>query len=127
MLSRRNLLVDLLATGALVGTGSSALANTPKNGFEIDPSLLPQRVDVMEKYVVGQIIVVPSHHLLYWIDQKGSAMRYGSKMAYRAVRPILWAHGLYISMRTGGTPISGFTEQLNRGRLAGPFPTVAFV
>jgi len=77
MLSRRNLLVDLLATGALVGTGSSALANTPKNGFEIDPSLLPQRVDVMEKYVVGQIIVVPSHHLLYWIDQKGSAMRYG--------------------------------------------------
>ncbi len=74
MLSRRR----VLATGAtFFALGTPALASTPKNGFSVDPSLLPQRVDVKPEFVVGQIIVVPSHHLLYWIDQKGSAMRYG--------------------------------------------------
>lgn len=77
MLSRRNFLADFLATGAFLTGATAASANTPKGGFEIDPSLLPQRVEVMEKYVEGQIIVVPSHHLLYWIDRKASAMRYG--------------------------------------------------
>lgn len=73
MLSRR----DLLASGAALVACGPALASTPKGGFNIDPSLLPQRVEVQQKFVAGQIIVVPSHHLLYWIDQKGSAMRYG--------------------------------------------------
>jgi len=73
MLTRR----DLLASGAALVTAGPAFANTPKGGFTVHPSLLPQRVEVQEQFVAGQIIVVPSHHLLYWIDQKGSAMRYG--------------------------------------------------
>jgi len=77
MLSRRDLLADLLATGAFLTGASAVSANTQNASLDIHQSLLPQRVQVMEKYVVGQIIVVPSHHLLYWIDQKGSAMRYG--------------------------------------------------
>ncbi len=74
MFSRRDLLVTAASFAASTKLAS---ANTPKTGFDIDPSLLPQRVEVQEQFVAGQIIVVPSHHLLYWIDQKGSAMRYG--------------------------------------------------
>jgi len=70
MFTRRHMLG---ASASFVGF-APALANTRA---DIDPSLMPQRVDVMEKFVPGQIIVVAQNHLLYWVDEKGSAMRYG--------------------------------------------------
>lgn len=69
MLTRRDVLSAGTSFAALSVAGAAS-------GLELDPSLLPQRVAVMEKFVPGQIIVVPANHLLYWIDEKGSAMRY---------------------------------------------------
>lgn len=38
---------------------------------------MPQRVRIRKVFIPGQIVVVPREHLLYWIDKRGSAMRYG--------------------------------------------------
>ena len=75
MLSRRS----LLASGAsfIAASSSASFARTSDPQLPIDPSLMPRRVKVMRKYIRGQIIVVPSNHLLYWIYDKGWAIRYG--------------------------------------------------
>lgn len=66
MLSRRTFLAATAATAAL-----------PAHAFQVDPMYRPQRVAMKADLAPGQILILPSAHFLYYVDQPGSAMRYG--------------------------------------------------
>lgn len=66
MIDRRTFLAAAVTTLA-----SPALA------FEVDPIFKPQRVAMSASTAPGQILILPAAHFLYYIDQPGSAMRYG--------------------------------------------------
>lgn len=66
MISRRSFIAAVAATAAL-----------PAEAFTIDAKYRPQRVSIKADLAPGQILILPPAHFLYYIDQPGSAMRYG--------------------------------------------------
>ncbi len=72
MISRR----QFFAT-ASAGIALPSLALGQSGGFTLEPELQPQRVGVKAGLEAPQIIVLPRAHFLYFVDQPGSALRYG--------------------------------------------------
>lgn len=66
MINRRTLLAAAAATAAM-----------PAHAFQVDPMFRPQRVSIKGDLAPGQILILPAAHFLYYVDQAGSAMRYG--------------------------------------------------
>ena len=66
MITRRTFLAAAAATAAL-----------PAHAYDVGPVLKPQRVGMSATLAPGQILILPQAHFLYFIDQPGSAMRYG--------------------------------------------------
>ncbi|MHA6346137.1 L,D-transpeptidase [Roseivivax sp. CAU 1761] len=71
MISRRQM-IALGAAGALMP--ATALA---QEAAALDPVLRPQRVAIRGDLAPTQIVVLPRAHFLYFVDQPGSALRYG--------------------------------------------------
>lgn len=59
-----------------LAAGAAALA-APAHAFELDPILRPQRVAMDPTIGHRQILVLPRARFLYYVDQPGSALRYG--------------------------------------------------
>jgi len=57
--------------------GAAAALAAPAHAFELDPILQPQRVAMDPSIGHGQILVLPRARFLYYVDQPGSARRYG--------------------------------------------------
>ncbi|SLN52671.1 putative L,D-transpeptidase ErfK/SrfK precursor [Roseivivax jejudonensis] len=72
MISRRHFLA---ATAAGVALPAPALAQS--GGFQLEPVFRPQRVTIKRDLGAPQIIILPRAHFLYFVDQPGSALRYG--------------------------------------------------
>lgn len=66
-----------MPTRRLVLSGAAASLATPALAFSLDPVLMPQRVKMDPTLGNSQIIVLPRARFLYYIDQPGSALRYG--------------------------------------------------
>lgn len=62
------------ASGA---AGAAALSVQPGAAFVPAPNLRPTLVQVRAEFAPGSIVVVPQSHYLYWIQEGGTAMRYG--------------------------------------------------
>lgn len=56
---------------------AASCAAMPANAFEVQPIFKPQRVSIKKDLAPGQILILPAAHFLYYVDQPGSAMRYG--------------------------------------------------
>jgi lipoprotein-anchoring transpeptidase ErfK/SrfK len=72
MISRRNLIATTLAAAALPQT-VFAQAKT----FTLNPRFAPQEVNIDAQYSVGQLLVLPRAHFLYFVTDSGRARRYG--------------------------------------------------
>jgi lipoprotein-anchoring transpeptidase ErfK/SrfK len=66
----------MISRRSFVAAAAAALA-TPAIAYEVDPVLRPQRVGMNPTITPGQILILPAAHFLYFVDQPGSAMRYG--------------------------------------------------
>ncbi|MEQ5872006.1 L,D-transpeptidase [Sagittula sp. NFXS13] len=66
----------MISRRTFVAAAAATLA-TPALAFEVDPMFKPQRVGMKPDAATGQILILPRAHFLYYIDQPGSAMRYG--------------------------------------------------
>ena len=71
MISRRQFLATAAAASALA---SPAIA---QDGFALEPIYQPQRVRIKSSLGAPQILILPRAHFLYFVDQQGSALRYG--------------------------------------------------
>lgn len=72
MLSRRHFIC-----GAATGLAVAGASTVPARAFTVAPIFEPQRVAMRSAIPVGQIVVLPRAHFLYFIDAPGEAMRYG--------------------------------------------------
>ncbi|ETW13588.1 hypothetical protein ATO8_06146 [Roseivivax marinus] len=68
MISRRHFL-----TVAAAGVATPAIVSAQA----VDPVFQPQRVRVKQSLGSPQILILPQAHFLYFVDQPGSALRYG--------------------------------------------------
>ena len=66
-----------MTTRRLFLTGAAATLASPALAFSLDPVLMPQRVKMDPGVASSQILVLPRARFLYYIDQPGSALRYG--------------------------------------------------
>lgn len=62
-----------------VAAASAAVATTaaPALAFQVEPIFKPQRVAIKSDLAPGQILILPRAHFLYYVEETGSAMRYG--------------------------------------------------
>ncbi|SFE55029.1 L,D-transpeptidase [Roseivivax sediminis] len=72
MISRRHFIAAAAASTAL-----PAAAEAQSGGFQIQPIYRPQRVRIKQDLGAPQILILPRAHFLYYVDQPGSALRYG--------------------------------------------------
>lgn len=71
MISRRRFLA-----AAAAGLATPAVLRA-QSSFQLDPIYAPQRVSIKQSLPPTQILILPRAHFLYFIDQPGSALRYG--------------------------------------------------
>ena len=72
-LSRRDALAALGAAAAGAALARPAAAQS----YALDPIWWPTRVATLENYAPGQILISTPERFLYWVDEAGSAIRYG--------------------------------------------------
>jgi len=75
MLTRRKFLSSAAALGAMAP--ATAFAHASGAPFELAEEYKPQFVPIREELDPGQIIVLPRKHFLYFIEERGQALRYG--------------------------------------------------
>jgi len=66
-----------MTTRRFVLAATAATLAAPAHAFSLDPILRPQRVRMDPSIGHTQILVLPRARFLYFVDQPGSAMRYG--------------------------------------------------
>ncbi len=80
MVGRREFLAGATAL-AVTRAGPAVAATEPKfidmGGPQLAPDLMPQQVRVKRDFIPGAILVLSSHHYLYYIVKPGIAIRYG--------------------------------------------------
>lgn len=61
----------------LLASAAGAILASPALAFRIDPVFEPQTVAIRSDMAVGQIVVLPRAHFLYFMTGEGEARRYG--------------------------------------------------
>ncbi|WP_308916167.1 L,D-transpeptidase [Jannaschia sp. LMIT008] len=62
---------------AFLSAASAAALATPALGYTVPVHLRPTRIAVRDAYAPGTVVVIPQTHFLYWMEEGGTAMRYG--------------------------------------------------
>ncbi len=65
------------ALGTLAAGAASLAAPALAQGFQLDPIWWPTRIATKENYAANQLLISTAERFLYWVDQPGSAIRYG--------------------------------------------------
>ncbi|MEM8776715.1 MAG: L,D-transpeptidase [Pseudomonadota bacterium] len=71
MINRRKFLSSTAAATAALSVPAAA------STFELNPKYEPQAVGISTEYDVGELLVLPKAHMLYFITAPGEALRYG--------------------------------------------------
>lgn len=77
IVSRRRLITGVSAIAAVLGLGGCVTTQTQTRSTTIDPAFRRKEVDYATREPRGTIVVDPSEHFLYLVEDGGRALRYG--------------------------------------------------